>query len=311
MIYVNLNSGGIGNQLFQLNIFHTLKSKYGDKVKPFYHRNWGYDFDYKLGLMNLFNIDVDMASLTEIRKLYHFPIDIVRGKNVVSSIINKLHRFYIGYINKSKSIKYGYNPLIMQASLSSYIDLDDYIMPNRDYVLYGLWTHENYIISNIRNFSSFLMASAKFDCKFIPENSSKVIIHIRGGNFLMSSNHNICDESYYASALYRLKLEYSHINKIEIITDDSDFVNTMDFYKILPYEILSSDYINDFKALLEADFAIIPNSSFSMWARLISPYNKLTVLPKYFYKSNKEYWSLNFKSEKYLTMDNLFKKTSE
>jgi hypothetical protein len=124
-----------------------------------------------------------------------------------------------------------------------------------------------------------------------------IVIHIRGGDYFTESAEKvfeICDEIYYLNAL---EIAFNKINKAEcnifIVTNDKIYsegilAKIFDKDKYSVYSYSESEW-KDFSLISRARVAIIPNSTFSMMARmLLEEENKLTIAPiKWFTKESK------------------------
>jgi hypothetical protein len=307
MIYINFNSGGLGNQIFQLNIYYLLSQEFPSKVRAFSHKKWGYDFEYKNGLESIFNLDIQYENIKVINKIYRFPINPFKGGSLLIRTVNFLARKRCDSFNNSVVKKLGYNPLIMPNSLNSFIDLKDKINPEYDWVLYGLWTHYNYIENNIAFIKNVLIMKPIITPKELSsvDWEESILIHVRGGNFISSENHNLCDSSYFINALSILKQIIKVIKTIVVVSDDHFYASNMLSFveKNIKIVYVTGDFKTDFSVIGLAKYAIIPNSSFSLWSRLLSNANKLTIAPKYFYKSNNDYWYLKLPTS-FILIDN-------
>jgi glycosyltransferase involved in cell wall biosynthesis len=100
------------------------------------------------------------------------------------------------------------------------------------------------------------------------ENKAGITIHLRGGDYRTNSTtrnyHGLLDEKYYAKALAILPRNLP----IRVVTDDIFYADEI-FKKmgITPTELQCSEiWVEDFKALVNSQYLVIANSSFSWWA---------------------------------------------
>lgn len=290
MIYVNLDSGGIGNQLFQLNIYFYLVKIYSrKKVRVFYKGDS--DFDYGEGLSQLITTQIDRVHFSDLnlRKLY-CPLTYQYKNKYLSYIISQLNLI----LARLTSRKLGYDPIISPLSFDSFIDFEDLIDVKKDYVVLGLFQSSRYLDLNLKFFketitlneiSHPIISQIDFD--------TSLLIHVRGGNFLNSKNHNIIKLNYYSKAI-NLMIENFEIKKIYVISDDKDYAKSLlsSVNNLIYIDSLDDNaWLMDFNLIKKFGYAIIPNSTYSLWARLLSDFNILTIIPNYFFKSNNIYSS--------------------
>lgn len=100
-------------------------------------------------------------------------------------------------------------------------------------------------------------------------------VHVRRGDYVDKSNYhsNLAETDYYQVAMEYIKKQNPQI-KFMFFSDDNDFC-LKNFGNI---EIFDGDTFQSLKKILECDYSIIANSSFSWWG---SQLNKvITVAPK-------------------------------
>lgn len=120
------------------------------------------------------------------------------------------------------------------------------------------------------------------------EFTSDLVIHFRGGDYLDEVNKKIfgfMDGDYYKAALAKLEEEVDiETLKISVITNDVEeakslFLDTLG----LTFDISSSNEVEDFSAIINSKYAIIPNSTFSLMARILAFHAKIdrkTIYPQ-------------------------------
>lgn len=106
----------------------------------------------------------------------------------------------------------------------------------------------------------------------------RVIIHYRQGDYLkLNVQHELglLNLSYIDRAIYNLK------NKYDLFEIHSEEVGLLAAYKEKKgvKVIIDSDSIATFQTFLSAKTIVIPNSSFSLCAAYLSPFNALTLRP--------------------------------
>ncbi|MDR8524420.1 O-fucosyltransferase family protein [Shewanella fidelis] len=116
-----------------------------------------------------------------------------------------------------------------------------------------------------------------------------LVIHYRGGDYLDPINKKIfelIDEKYYKLALMQLAdtVDISRFN-VQIITNDVQAAEAVfsGFFDN-DFKISSGSEIDDFCTLIKSSFAIIPNSTFSLTARIIA--SKMGLDKGTYYPSN-------------------------
>jgi len=128
------------------------------------------------------------------------------------------------------------------------------------------------------------------------KNEIDIVLHVRGGDYFSNTAKNIyevCDKNYYKNSL---NIAFDKINKdkchILIVTNDRKYSNTLlnniisNNHNVMNY--YESEW-KDFSIISRAKIAIIPNSTFSMVARmLLEDDDKITIAPKkWFTKESK------------------------
>lgn len=107
--------------------------------------------------------------------------------------------------------------------------------------------------------------------KNYPDIETKTFIHIRGGDYLQSSYHNVCSKEYYEKAM-------SFFNGDFII-----FTNDIPYAKsILPdIPIISETELNTLSLMSQCSGCICANSSFSWWGAYLKSNRKVIIPSKW------------------------------
>lgn len=123
------------------------------------------------------------------------------------------------------------------------------------------------------------------------------LIHVRGGDFLNSSEHQVITNQYYTDALRVLQEKYS-VRKTVVITDDSAHAKRILNLAMVDHPNVkfsfpagSSNPINDFVLLSNAPCRIIGNSTFAWWATVLDPRQGVTVSPRSFLRGQPRFVS--------------------
>lgn len=165
----------------------------------------------------------------------------------------------------------------------------------------GFFQSENFFFESRKEVKNKLVLKKKWRSQFLKEYSSlfsngkkNIIMHFRRTDYQF-----LGDESYGGLDM-RLPMSYydNCLNLIEnlddyriiCISDDLEFVKKY-YEKKTNYLFFSNDAIIDFQFILNADIAIIANSSFSWWAAYLNnKTNKIIYAPEFWlgFKVNQE-----------------------
>jgi hypothetical protein len=108
-------------------------------------------------------------------------------------------------------------------------------------------------------------------------------IHVRAGDLLNQPWNQLCDERYYADAIFYINSNFG-ITHFDIVTEDKLFANNL--LSNINYVTLKtmppSDEVSDFKTLTEYPYIICANSTFSWWASILARPIAFCS-PEYFY----------------------------
>ncbi len=116
-------------------------------------------------------------------------------------------------------------------------------------------------------------------------NKETCALHVRRGDYVNNSYHNVCDTDYYIRAMKKIK-ELKHIDNFLVFSDDINWCK--ENLKGLIYIEGNLD-IEDIFLMSMCNNFIISNSSFSWWGSWLSTSeNKITIAPtKWFGKASK------------------------
>ena len=163
---------------------------------------------------------------------------------------------------------------------SSYYSEKDFtynkIPQQKNLLLDGYFQSEKYFknyeneIKELFNFS-FIKVKKKYSTI-----NNKVVLHVRRGDYLENSNtHPSIPLEYYKSCLEELDIKDP---TILIVTDDINTVSK-DFNELDYVHVNGQNELEDFCYIMNADYIIGCNSTFSWWAAYLSN-SKKSIFPK-------------------------------
>ncbi len=116
--------------------------------------------------------------------------------------------------------------------------------------------------------------------------NQNVVIHIRGGDFLLLKHLNICKFDYYKNSIqYALS---KGLKNFVVISEDQRYGKEVikelkRCFTDLKISIAKSNSIkNDFNIIRSSELAILSNSTFSWWASFLSNTKKEFIVPSNF-----------------------------
>lgn len=116
----------------------------------------------------------------------------------------------------------------------------------------------------------------KFGALFAKEKT--ILVHIRRTDYLTYGKRDISlPIDYFKRQLNRIDNLDSY--KVLFVSDDMPFVK-QSFEERPNFIFSSNDEIIDFQLIMNADIAIISNSTFAWWAAYLSPKNNKVIAPK-------------------------------
>jgi len=104
-----------------------------------------------------------------------------------------------------------------------------------------------------------------------PDIQNSFFIHIRGGDYLNKSLHNVCTKQYYQTCLELCKDE-----KFVVFTNDIPYANELLEKK--QFEIIQESEVDTLFLMSKCKGCICANSSFSWWGAYLNP-NRLIYFP--------------------------------
>ncbi len=262
--------GGLGNQMFQYAFAKSLET-YGHNVlldTSLYTKSLtrgGINYTHNgFELDRLFSIDIQEASLKQIKKLATLPTNIIS-------------RFKRKYLTKKthiidKNFKYS----------------DSFFSNPNDAYLEGYWQTEKYFLpiqDEIRQIFSFTHETSIKTKELIEQCKQKNIasIHVRRGDYAASNIHAVCSETYYNNAI-KHALEHTNIDAFFVFSNDLQWAKeNINFMGISTIFVDWNTGINSWQDMYLMSLCkinIIANSSFSWWAAwLNNNTNKKIIAP--------------------------------
>jgi hypothetical protein len=120
----------------------------------------------------------------------------------------------------------------------------------------------------------------QFDAQFGQafRNHQTIVVHIRRTDYLVYGKRDISlPIDYFKTQLHSIDNLDSY--QVYFVSDDMDFVKK-EFPERKNFIFSSNSEILDFQLILNADVAIISNSTFAWWAAYMSPKNNFVIAPK-------------------------------
>lgn len=261
MIIVRITSG-LGNQMYQYNLYRLLKEKYKDTevlcdVTWFYSNNdhHGYELERVFNKNVVSDFAIDKASTKDIYKVTGQIPAIIKGplaKKVVFLMgpVNRILRERRSYNKLSNYLcEHGENPItgvIEEADNDRIQDKANNIIKtpeevfydklmnldiNKDYYIIGFCIEEKYVmgrISSLKRELRFEIPSDEKNLRMLEDIDScnAVSIHVRRGDYLSSQYSGMfvsLGEDYYKRAVQEIQKRIDN-PKFFIFSDDSDFV---------------------------------------------------------------------------------------
>ena len=127
---------------------------------------------------------------------------------------------------------------------------------------------------------------------FTKNNKESVVIHWRRGDYISWGNDELgynlsLPKNYYSSCLNQLDLSNKNII---FLSDDINYVKEVFSFPNAVYSENNTE-INDLQLLMQADYLVLSNSSFSWWGAYLNSKAKKIFAPKYWlgFKVNREW----------------------
>ena len=273
MIIVKLQ-GGMGNQMFQYATGRALSLKYGvplgldlsfllDRTQRLNFHN----FTFRNYDLDVFNIEAEIVPKSKI------PL--------VNRTFGGSLGIYINYFKNIfftlKGVEKGFNfdPSIFDLGHNVYLD--------------GFWQSPKYFegIKDIIRKDFVIKKELSQEVNNLMQeikNSNSLCIHVRRGDYLNNSFHNVIGKKYYNEGIEFIK-EKTHIDNIYVFSDDIKWCEenmSFPYNTVFVGEKYAGAKAEGNLALMSAcKYFIISNSTFSWWGAWLSDYkDKIVIAPK-------------------------------
>ena len=292
MIIVRFTSG-LGNQMFQYNLYSLLRKKYPDtKVRA--DVTWFYTDDEHHGfeLRRIFENVPGSGFLLEeatTREIYSVSGQI---PTPVKGILARPVRYLLGPVNRHlrENKKRDHGAVILDAlkekiDPETVLDLD----PKKDHYIFGYFIEEAYYRDRIdilkKEFVFPALTGENADIARKMEEEESVSVHIRRGDYLSDtySGMFLClDRDYYerSVAIMRQHMTSPHFY---MFSEDPEYVKqAFDWLEDKTIVDINSgnDSYRDMQLMSKCKGNIIANSTFSQWASILNENpGHITVYP--------------------------------
>ncbi len=292
MIIVRFTSG-LGNQMFQYNLYSYLRSKYPETkvladVTWFYTDNEHHGFELRRIFDNVegSKFTLEEASAADIFRvtgqLPAFRLGrFARAVRRLTSPVNRILR--MTKMSEGRGIRF--DALEDGIDHDTVCDLD----PKSDYYIFGFFIEEAYYRDRIEEIRSELMfpplTDANKEIAGKMESQNSVSVHVRRGDYLSATYAGrflTLDDEYYRPAVDTIR---QHLDNpvFYIFSEDADYVSKA-FSWLSPKEIVNinsgNDSFRDMQLMTKCKANIIANSTFSQWASILNENpGHITVYP--------------------------------
>jgi hypothetical protein len=202
-------------------------------------------------------IDMGLAiELTEQPDFYRVIFNQISFADRIGSQISKLH-------------PKGFSRIIQSGSSSVLIpnDMKPNVAIHGRFQSADYWKHHEQILRK-----EILNAIERFTDKVYTPATGRVAVHIRRGDYMKAQHLNTIGAlhlDYYVRAIEQV-LQRNDISEIHIFTDDAKHPDVLALKNKYNCRVRSDDWASDFFGILNSQFKIISNSTFSWWAACLS-----------------------------------------
>ena len=262
----------MGNQMFQYAFGRALAVKnnttLGLDLEYLLDRTPRKGFTFRNYDLDLFSIQAEMVQQATVPMFYRSF-----GSGTMGLLLNKVR-----------------DTLLLAPGKEKGFSLDEKkLMLGDETYLYGYWQSYKYfesIADTIRKDFTIRMPLPDHiqELKKEIESKNSVCIHVRRGDYVGNSVHEVVGRSYYDMALVKLK-ERTPIEHVYVFSDDIQWCKDALSFSF-PTTYVGQEYageraIGHFALMRACTHFIIPNSSFSWWAAWLgTSLSKVVIAPK-------------------------------
>ena len=122
--------------------------------------------------------------------------------------------------------------------------------------------------------------------ELIKGTQNAICLHVRRGDFVSSSMHNVIGVQYYKKALELLKTKINGDFRVFIFSDDTEWcrtnlINISSNVTIVDHDCAGKSFLAHFYLMTCFSIFIIPNSTFAWWAAWLASANtKIVIAPQ-------------------------------
>ena len=300
MIILRFTSG-LGNQMFQYNLYSTLRERFGkNRVKADltwfdrFSEHQGYELERIFGGNGVFEIDA--ATDSEITKCSGRIPNHVKGKagEAWQFILRIPHRL-IRTFDSHERIRIEQTGFEDNKEIFRQIEAID---PQKDYYITGFFIEEIYYkerLTWLQDCFSFDEPSDDRNREYLDQidGCNSVSIHVRRGDYLSpeyASSFLSLGDDYYRQAISLMKEKYDN-PRFFIFSDDKDYIEKAFEHLEDKVIVTGNDGQNSFRdmqLMSRCRSNIIANSTFSVWAALLNSNKDKTVIYPSAYMNEKD-----------------------
>ena len=259
--------GGLGNQLFQTAAILKYRLRKEKVIISF------------LGEIHIPKRVNCLSSIFEIPDWLYFDNS------------NKLDILTKSFARGSAGVRFGSFLPLLGVNDRNFFYGESYFKSRKLLFLDGYF-NQNWTYKELKPLFSILKLKAiKLNKKQLNLCNQNVVIHIRGGDFLLLKHLNICKFDYYKNSIeYALS---KGLKNFIVICEDQVYGIALikelkNYFTNLQISITKSNSIkNDFNIIRSSKLAILGNSTFSWWASFLSISKKEFLVPSNFSTNEK------------------------
>lgn len=270
----------MGNQMFQYALGRSLSIKRGvplgldltfllDRTPIPNFTN----FTFRNYALDVFNIEANIATKKDIPFLYR-----KHNLGIFMRYIDYFRRKFVSTPGKEKQDCH-FDPAILELGTNAYLE--------------GWWQSYKYFesVSDIIRKDFTLKNKLPINIENLKEGIEKensLCIHVRRGDYVGNSHHEVVNKEYYDKGIEIIK-SLTNIDKIYVFSDDIKWCEENLKFPY-PTMFVGKEYIGEkdeghMILMKSCKNFIIPNSSFSWWGAWLSDYkDKVVIVPKQWFR---------------------------